>query len=45
VFRKLLAQGIAIAPSAYEVGFISLAHALPDLDRLAAALQHALADR
>ena len=42
LFRALLADGIALAPSAYEVGFISLAHSLPDLDRLAAALLNRL---
>ena len=45
IFRALLASGIAIAPSAYEVGFLSLAHAIPDIDRLAAALQQALPAR
>jgi len=44
VFRALLDAGIALAPSAYEVGFISLAHSVPDLDRLAAALQRVLSD-
>jgi glutamate-1-semialdehyde 2,1-aminomutase len=38
IFRALLAEGIALAPSAYEVGFISLAHTENDLDRLAEAL-------
>ena len=38
IFHGLLAQGIALAPSAYEVGFLSLAHRPEDLDRLAAAL-------
>jgi glutamate-1-semialdehyde 2,1-aminomutase len=42
VFRALLAEGIALAPSAYEVGFVSLSHSLPDLDRLSAALQGVL---
>jgi glutamate-1-semialdehyde 2,1-aminomutase len=42
IFRLLLDDGIAIAPSAYEVGFISLMHSIPDLDRLATALQAAL---
>jgi len=39
LFNALLADGIALAPSAFEVGFISLVHSIPDLDRLAAALQ------
>jgi len=43
LFRELLAAGIAIAPSAYEVGFISLAHSTGDLDRFVAAVQKILA--
>jgi glutamate-1-semialdehyde 2,1-aminomutase len=43
LFHRLLAGGIAIAPSAYEIGFVSLAHSLQDLDRLADGLQTALA--
>jgi len=39
LFRALLASGIALAPSAYEVGFISLAHEQADLDRLCMGLQ------
>ena len=38
IFHGLLARGISIAPSAYEVGFLSLAHTSEDLERLAAAL-------
>lgn len=45
IFRSLLDAGIAIAPSAYEVGFISLLHAIPDLDRLCDALQKELAQQ
>jgi glutamate-1-semialdehyde 2,1-aminomutase len=44
VFRALLDQGIALAPSAFEVGFVSLVHSIPELDRLAAALLEALSD-
>ena len=44
LFRALLADGIALAPSAYEVGFISLLHSIPDLDRLAASLHKAFAN-
>jgi glutamate-1-semialdehyde 2,1-aminomutase len=44
IFRALLEQGIALAPSAYEVGFISLLHSIPDLDRLAASLQQVFAN-
>ena len=42
IFHELLAQGVALAPSAYEVGFLSLAHARPDIDRLGEALGNAL---
>jgi glutamate-1-semialdehyde 2,1-aminomutase len=42
IFRALLDAGIAIAPSAFEVGFVSLVHSIPDLDRLCAALQKGL---
>jgi glutamate-1-semialdehyde 2,1-aminomutase len=38
IFHGLLARGIALAPSAYEVGFLSLAHRPEHLDRLASAL-------
>jgi glutamate-1-semialdehyde 2,1-aminomutase len=44
LFHRLLAQGIALAPSAYEIGFVSLAHSRADVDRLAAALGAALRD-
>jgi glutamate-1-semialdehyde 2,1-aminomutase len=43
VFHALLDAGVAIAPSAYEVGFLSLAHTEADIDRLAETLQSALA--
>ncbi len=43
VFHALLERGIALAPSAYEVGFLSLAHTAEHLDRLAGALREALA--
>jgi glutamate-1-semialdehyde 2,1-aminomutase len=42
LFRSLLAEGVAIAPSAYEVGFLSLVHSVPDVDRLCAAIGKAL---
>lgn len=32
-FRSMLAQGIALAPSAYEVAFPSLAHSVADFER------------
>jgi glutamate-1-semialdehyde 2,1-aminomutase len=44
LFHSLLAKGIALAPSAYEIGFLSLAHSRVDVDRLAAALGEALSD-
>ena len=44
VFHGLLQRGIALAPSAYEVGFVSLAHDTGHIDRLADALQQVLGD-
>jgi glutamate-1-semialdehyde 2,1-aminomutase len=44
VFHALLRRQIALASSAYEVGFISLAHQQADCGRLASALGEALAD-
>jgi glutamate-1-semialdehyde 2,1-aminomutase len=44
VFHGLLARGVALAPSAYEIGFVSLAHAQEDLEQLAATLTSVLAD-
>jgi glutamate-1-semialdehyde aminotransferase len=35
---------VALAPSAYEVAFVSLAHEPSDLQRLATALDAALAE-
>ena len=42
VFHGLLERGIALAPSAYEVGFLSLAHTPEHIDRLAEALREVL---
>ena len=42
LFHALLARGIAMAPSAFEVGFLSLAHRPEQIDRFAAALAEAL---
>jgi glutamate-1-semialdehyde 2,1-aminomutase len=42
VFHALLASGIMIAPSAYEVGFLSLAHTEAHLARMRDALAAAL---
>ena len=43
IYPRVLAQGILLAPSALEVGFLSLAHREADLDRLAEALATVLA--
>lgn len=43
LFHQLLADGIALAPSAYEVGFLSAAHSEADVDRLATAIGAAFA--
>jgi glutamate-1-semialdehyde 2,1-aminomutase len=42
VFHELLRHGVALAPSAYEVGFLSLAHTQAHVDRLRDALAEAL---
>lgn len=42
VFHALLDRGIALAPSAYEVGFLSLAHQPEHLDQFVSALAAAL---
>lgn len=41
-FHALLRRGIALAPSAYEVGFLSAAHSEADVERLAAAVAASL---
>ncbi len=43
LFRALLERGVYLAPSAYEVGFLSLAHDEQHLARFADALDGALA--
>jgi glutamate-1-semialdehyde 2,1-aminomutase len=43
IFHALLDDGVALAPSAFEVGFLSLAHERADIDRLAESLSRALA--
>lgn len=43
VFGHLLEAGITIAPSAYEVGFLSLAHTPEDVERLAEGVRAGLA--
>ena len=42
VFHSLLDQGVALAPSAFEIGFLSLAHTRRDIDRLGQCLRNAL---
>ncbi|HLF10518.1 MAG TPA: hypothetical protein VJA26_04835, partial [Gammaproteobacteria bacterium] len=42
VFHALLEQGVALAPSAFEIGFLSLAHTRRDIDRFAERLRNAL---
>ena len=42
-FHGLLSQGIYIAPSQFEAGFVSTAHSRRDLDRTIAAARRALA--
>jgi glutamate-1-semialdehyde 2,1-aminomutase len=42
IFHSLLEQGIALAPSAFEIAFLSLAHTRRDIDRLAEGLRAAL---
>ena len=41
-FHSMLDQGVYLAPSLYEAGFISAAHSLEDLDRTLAAAKVAL---
>ncbi|MEO1088206.1 MAG: aminotransferase class III-fold pyridoxal phosphate-dependent enzyme, partial [Acidobacteriota bacterium] len=41
VFHHLLDSGITLAPSMYEVGFLSLAHTDADIERLGAGLAEA----
>lgn len=42
LFHALLARGVYLAPSAYEVGFLSTAHTEDDLRRFVAALERCL---
>ena len=42
LFHALLDRGIALAPSAFEIGFLSLAHTRRDIDRFAENLRNAL---
>ena len=43
IFHGLLARGIALAPSVFEVGFLSLAHESSHLERFAETLRTVLA--
>ena len=43
LFHALLERSIALAPSAFEIGFLSLAHTRRDIDRFADNLRGALA--
>ena len=43
LFHALLDKGVALAPSAYEAGFLSLAHSPTHIARLADALEKAFA--
>ena len=42
-FHKMLEQGVYLAPSAFEAGFMSLAHSDADIDRTLAAADIAFA--
>lgn len=42
IFLKALEQGVYLAPNAYEVGFISMAHTEDDLQRTAQILERTL---
>jgi glutamate-1-semialdehyde 2,1-aminomutase len=43
-FHGLLERGVSIAPSAYEVGFVSAAHTEEDIDHFGSAAREALAE-
>ena len=42
-FHTMLAEGVYLAPSAYEAGFVSAAHSAADIDKTIAAADKALA--
>jgi glutamate-1-semialdehyde 2,1-aminomutase len=44
IFHALIERGVYLAPSAFEVGFLSLAHQESHIDDLAASLEEALAE-
>ncbi len=43
-FHKMLAQGVYLAPSAYEAGFVSASHSYDDLDQTIAIADKVLAE-
>jgi glutamate-1-semialdehyde 2,1-aminomutase len=43
-FHAMLRRGVALAPSAYEVGFCSLAHSDRDIERTIGAAREAAAE-
>jgi glutamate-1-semialdehyde 2,1-aminomutase len=43
-FHKMLDQGVYLAPSAFEAGFVSSAHSAADLDETVAAADRAFAE-
>jgi glutamate-1-semialdehyde 2,1-aminomutase len=45
IYHPLLARGVYLAPSAFEVGFLSAAHSVADVDALAAAVAEACGSR
>ena len=42
-FQSMLADGIYLAPSAYEAAFVSTAHSDADIDRTLEAMRRAMA--
>lgn len=44
LFHAMLARGVYLPPSAYEVCFLSLAHTQQDIEQLASALRESLAE-
>jgi glutamate-1-semialdehyde 2,1-aminomutase len=45
IFHRLLAKGVYLPPSAYEVGFLSAAHSAADIAILLDAIESAVADK
>jgi glutamate-1-semialdehyde 2,1-aminomutase len=41
-FRQMLSRGIALAPSQFEAGFMSIAHSDEDIDRTIEAARESL---